>query len=164
MTVILDEKTTIDVVNKLRDRKRKTVLTHGVFDLLHIGHINFLSESKKKGDYLIVGVDSDWMVNKYKDIKRPVIPHEQRMKLIRELKSVDFVFPLHDEEKLGQDYFVKLYEQMTPNMVAFGKVFGFKTQYSTKKFNISGIKYSKITHEYENIQSTTGIIENIKRS
>lgn len=76
-------------LSKKKKRKNKIVLCHGVFDLLHIGHIKHFSESKSYGDILIVSVTCDTFVNK--GPHRPAFKEEQRMEAIQALNMVDFV-------------------------------------------------------------------------
>ena len=52
------------IITKLKVRKKKIVLCHGVFDLLHVGHINHFQTAKSYGDILVVSVTSDKYVNK----------------------------------------------------------------------------------------------------
>ena len=52
-------KNTTELKNILKTKNKKTVLCHGVFDLLHIGHIYYLEEAKKNGEILIVSLTSD---------------------------------------------------------------------------------------------------------
>ena len=69
---------------------RPLVFTNGVFDLLHIGHVRYLKESKKLGNSLIVGVNSNQstkMLQKGKN--RPIIDEKDRSEIISSLKSVD---------------------------------------------------------------------------
>ena len=62
--------------------------TQGVFDMFHIGHLNLLKEAKKQCDYLIVGVNSDSLVNRYKS-KVPIIPQNDRKQIVESIKWVD---------------------------------------------------------------------------
>ena len=77
------------IVNKSKLKKRKIVLCHGVFDLLHIGHINHFEEAKKFGDILIVSVTTDKYVNKGPG--RPAFPEQERLKSLSALKVIDYV-------------------------------------------------------------------------
>lgn len=74
---------------------KKVVFTNGVFDLLHSGHLHLLKESKKLGDYLIVGIDSDERVKKIKP-GRPINNQEDRKLLLQSLKDVDEVIIFDD--------------------------------------------------------------------
>ncbi len=68
----------------------------GVFDLFHVGHLNVLSKSKEKCEKLIVGVLADELVLHFKK-NEPIIPLEQRMKIIGALKCVDEVVEINFE-------------------------------------------------------------------
>ncbi|BFT75372.1 adenylyltransferase/cytidyltransferase family protein [Paenibacillus sp. P36] len=71
--------------------------TTGVFDLFHIGHLNLLKNAKSMCDKLIVGVTTDELVS-YK-YKKPVIPFEERMEIVRSIKYVDCVIPQESLDK-----------------------------------------------------------------
>lgn len=74
---------------RLRDEGRKGVLCHGVFDLLHPGHLKHLAAAKAEGDYLVVTVTPDKLVNKGPG--RPVYAELQRVEMLASLEVVDFV-------------------------------------------------------------------------
>lgn len=71
-------------------KKYKMGYTSGVFDLFHIGHLNILKQAKKHCEYLIVAVSPDKIVEEYKN-KIPVVPLEERMKIVESIKYVDSV-------------------------------------------------------------------------
>ena len=73
--------------------------TSGVFDLFHIGHLNLLRNAKGMCDKLIVGVSTDELVS-YKN-KQAVIPHAERMEIVRSIKYVDSVIPQENMDKLA---------------------------------------------------------------
>ena len=79
------------IITKLKSKGKKVVLCHGVFDLLHIGHIKHFKEAKKLGDVLIVTVTQDKYVNKGPN--RPIFPINTRMESIAALKDIDYVAP-----------------------------------------------------------------------
>ena len=95
-------------------RKKVRVLTGGVFDLLHVGHIHFLSQAKELGDELIVIVAHDDTVRKQKR-REPVNNAEDRAELLRALKMVDEVY-------IGSpgaiDY--ELVKKIDPDIIAVG--------------------------------------------
>lgn len=76
-----------------------TVLTIGVFDLFHIGHLRLLQRAASLGDRLVVGIHPDEVVRQYK--RQPMIPFEQRIEIVRALPMVSHVFAAqleYDEE------------------------------------------------------------------
>lgn len=73
--------------------------TTGVFDMFHIGHLNILEQAKAQCDILIVGVSTDELVIKEKR-KRPVIPFNQRKRIVEAIRFVDQVVPQYDKNKM----------------------------------------------------------------
>lgn len=80
-----------EIVSGLRALDQRIVLTQGTFDLLHIGHVLYLSEAKKLGDVLIVGLDSDQKVRERKGEGRPIVPESERMAMLCYQRPVDLV-------------------------------------------------------------------------
>ena len=78
-------------------KKYRVGFTTGVFDLFHVGHLNLFERCKEKCSYLVVAVCDDEYVTKVKK-KVPVIPFEERMRIIASLKCVDEVVPISVEE------------------------------------------------------------------
>ena len=68
----------------------KNIYLLGVFDLFHVGHLNIIKNSKKIGDKLIVGINSDRVVTSYK--RKPIINEKERMEIIKSCKFVDDCF------------------------------------------------------------------------
>jgi D-beta-D-heptose 7-phosphate kinase / D-beta-D-heptose 1-phosphate adenosyltransferase len=75
----------------LKSRGKKVVTLNGSFDLLHAGHLHILEEAKKQGDALIVGLNSDASIRRYKDAHRPIVPQAERARMLLALRAVDFV-------------------------------------------------------------------------
>lgn len=79
----------------------RTVLTYGTFDLFHVGHLNILKRLKAEGDRLIVGVSTDEF-NALKG-KKPVVPFEQRIEIVRAISYVDEAIPEKNWEQKRLD-------------------------------------------------------------
>ena len=73
--------------------------TTGVFDMFHIGHLHLLKKAKNHCDYLIVGVSSDELVEKYKG-KKPIIPFEHRIEIVSALSCIDEVLVQSHRDKI----------------------------------------------------------------
>ena len=82
----------VKMARRSRARGHKVVTTNGTFDVVHIGHIRNLEAAKSHGDILIVGINSDASVKRYKGKERPIIPEQERAEVIASLKPVDYVF------------------------------------------------------------------------
>jgi D-beta-D-heptose 7-phosphate kinase/D-beta-D-heptose 1-phosphate adenosyltransferase len=82
---------------RVRSTGGRVVFTNGVFDLLHPGHIRYLSAARALGDALIVGINSDRSVRANKGPSRPITPEYERAELVAALRSVDAV-TVFDEE------------------------------------------------------------------
>jgi len=98
---------------QLRRGGRIIVLTNGVFDLLHPGHVRYLQQARKEGDALIVAVNSDRSVRAIKGPNRPIVPERERAEVISALSCVDAVVlfddetPRHIVDRLQPDVLVK---------------------------------------------------------
>ena len=86
---------TLDAVlrwrRRIRDERKRLVVTNGCFDLLHAGHVTYLEEARKHGDVLLVGVNSDAAVKELKGPTRPMNSEADRALVIAALQSVDAV-------------------------------------------------------------------------
>jgi rfaE bifunctional protein nucleotidyltransferase chain/domain len=88
------------------------VFTAGVWDILHVGHLNLLRRARALGDRLIVGVLTDEAAERYKP--RPVMPFDQRLELISELRTVDDVVQVDDTNA------TTLLQQLKPHILVHG--------------------------------------------
>jgi D-beta-D-heptose 7-phosphate kinase / D-beta-D-heptose 1-phosphate adenosyltransferase len=97
-----------------KQTKQKIVFTNGCFDLLHAGHVTYLEAAKKRGDKLILGLNTDRSVRALKGKTRPVVSEQDRARVLAALMSVDAVI-LFDE-----DTPIKLIKAIKPNVIAKG--------------------------------------------
>ena len=74
-----------------RHQGKRIVLTSGTFDLLHVGHLNYLKAVKKYGDIVVVLMSGDTRVRARKGLKRPIIPEDERAQILDALKMIDYV-------------------------------------------------------------------------
>jgi D-glycero-beta-D-manno-heptose 1-phosphate adenylyltransferase len=86
----------VAIVLKLKTTGKKIGFTSGTFDLLHRGHVEYLSSAKGLCDYLIVGVNSDKSVKLYKDPLRPIVQDIDRIAVLAGLQAVDALFLFDD--------------------------------------------------------------------
>jgi rfaE bifunctional protein nucleotidyltransferase chain/domain len=104
-------------LRRILDRERKMgktiVWTNGAFDLVHIGHVRVIVYAKSLGDILIVGLNSDSSIRKYKSKLRPIISQAQRAEVLSAMEAVDYVLIFSAPtatalvETLKPDIFVK---------------------------------------------------------
>ena len=79
------------VIDRLKAEKKTVVTINGSFDLLHAGHLYILSEAARLGDILIVALNTDESIKRYKDPRRPIITLAYRLEMMAALGFVDFV-------------------------------------------------------------------------
>jgi D-beta-D-heptose 7-phosphate kinase / D-beta-D-heptose 1-phosphate adenosyltransferase len=101
-------------VEDARAHGEKVVFTNGCFDILHAGHVGYLSEAGALGDRLIIGVNADESVARLKGPARPINPLQRRMSVLAGLKAVDWVVSF-DEDTPEQ-----LLAQLQPDVLVKG--------------------------------------------
>lgn len=94
---VMNEDELKQAVAAARKRGEKVVMTNGVFDILHAGHVSYLANARKLGDRLIVAVNSDASTKRLKGESRPVNPLEQRMIVLGALEAVDWVVSFEED-------------------------------------------------------------------
>lgn len=155
MSYILKVDTIIDIAHQLSNRGKKVVFTHGSFDLFHAGHDLFLEKSKSKGDILITGIEPDKNIKKYKSVFRPIINETHRSQIVASNRSTDFVFLLDVVNGNFNEYFKYLYKLLAPEVITYGKRFGFADEIAKRN---KKIKFKQLDAE---VTSTTKIISAI---
>ena len=101
-------------VNAWKAAKLKIVFTNGCFDLLHAGHVTYLEAAKKRGDKLVLGLNTDRSVSAIKGPTRPVVHEQDRARVLAALESVDAVILFDEDTPLN------LINAIKPNVIAKG--------------------------------------------
>ena len=133
------------------------VMATGTFDLLHMGHIYYLTEAKKLGDTLAVVVATDSTVRKLKH--EPITPQEIRVNLIRQLKMVDEAYLGHE----GDIY--AIVEEIKPDIIALGfdqihNETTIKNELKKRRLNVRVVRLSKYQGEND-LEGTRRIIQKV---
>lgn len=105
-------------VAALREAGRRVVLTNGAFDLLHVGHVRALEDARGRGDVLVVALNGDASVRRYKGPGRPLVPEAERAELMAALACVDLVTVFHE------DTADRLLSRLRPDVYAKGRDYG----------------------------------------
>jgi rfaE bifunctional protein nucleotidyltransferase chain/domain len=87
----------LEIRRECAESGKVVVFTNGCFDILHRGHLDYLSKAKKLGDILVVAVNTDLSVKMFKSARRPIIPEKERAELVAGLKPVDYVVLFEEE-------------------------------------------------------------------
>jgi len=110
---MLSERQLKNIQDNQKDKK-KIILVGGCFDLIHPGHITFLTEAKKLGDFLVVLLESDETILKLK--KKLFQNQDDRKLILQSLRMVDLVIPLHGILK-DHDYYT-IVKKIKPDIIA----------------------------------------------
>lgn len=98
------------VIEELKREGKKVVFTNGCFDILHVGHLTYLNEAKRQGDYLVIGVNSDSSVKRLKGETRPINSEKDRAEMLSGLKAVDMTVIFEEDTP------VELIESLKPSI------------------------------------------------
>ena len=139
----------MSIVGYIRKQGKKIVFTNGCFDILHSGHVNYLEQTKKLADILIVGLNSDNSVSRLKGESRPINTIHDRANILSALQVVNYVVEF--DEDTPKDLIAKI----RPDYLAKG------SDYKNK--SVAGEEYSELVLiDYTDNKSTSNIIDKIK--
>lgn len=142
-----------EIRKELKLQNKMVVFTNGVFDILHAGHVDYLTKAKSKGDILIVAVNSDLSVKKIKGELRPIVPQNERAFIISSLKPVDYVV-IFDEETPYE-----IIKNIMPDVLVKGSDWSVENIVGRDIVEATGGKVESI--EFTNDSSTTNIIKTV---
>lgn len=144
------------LIQDMKKKGKRLVMTNGCFDLLHAGHIMLFSASKKLGDVLIVAIDDDDSVRNLKGKGRPVISARERVRVISALDSVDYVVVFSSQE------LSKLIEIIRPDVLTKGSNYASEEVFGRELVEQLGgrVVLIPVTEKI----SSTRIINNIRNS
>lgn len=111
---VLDHNQVKALILKAKAKKQKVVMTNGCFDILHVGHIEYLKQARSKGDLLVVAVNSDESVSRLKGATRPINTLKDRMLMLSALQCVDVVVPFDEDTP------ELLYSELLPDLLVKG--------------------------------------------
>ena len=100
--------------NRLRRQGKTIVFTNGVFDIIHMGHVHYLTKAKAMGDVLIIGLNTDASVRKIKGPGRPINRQSDRAGVLSALEFVDYVVYFSEETP------ARLIRQVRPDVLVKG--------------------------------------------
>jgi rfaE bifunctional protein nucleotidyltransferase chain/domain len=141
-------------VTQWKQQGKRVVFTNGCFDLLHLGHVDYLEKARNLGDVLVVGLNTDDSVSRFKGPKRPIQDQVSRSRVMAALQAVDMVVFFNEDTPL------ELISALVPQVLVKG------SDYLAE--NIVGAEVVKKTGgEVKTIDfvpgySTTRIVERIK--
>lgn len=95
--IITDREKLKRLVLRLKFFKKKIVFTNGCFDLMHMGHVDYLEQAAALGNVLMVGINTDASIQGLKGPDRPIQPETSRFRVMAALEAVDFVIPFSEE-------------------------------------------------------------------
>ncbi|MBN1300886.1 MAG: D-glycero-beta-D-manno-heptose 1-phosphate adenylyltransferase [Melioribacteraceae bacterium] len=112
--IITDRNKLIELRKKLKSDGKKIVFTNGCFDIIHAGHIDYLTKAKALGDVLIVALNSDESVKRIKGKNRPIAELSERLFVVSQIKAVDYV-TVFEEDTPGE-----IIAQLVPDILVKG--------------------------------------------
>ena len=104
----------VNIISRLKKQGKKVVFTNGCFDIIHVGHIDYLLKARKRGDILVIGLNSDASVRRLKGKGRPINREGDRAKVLSALYFVDYV------TIFNEDHPELLVRKLKPNIMVKG--------------------------------------------
>jgi D-beta-D-heptose 7-phosphate kinase/D-beta-D-heptose 1-phosphate adenosyltransferase len=146
----------VAVRSRLKREGKKVVFTNGCFDLLHGGHVRLFHEAKKKGDVLIVALNSDASVRRLKGPTRPIFPLRERFEILAALADIDYL------TSFGEATPQKIIAALLPDVLVKGGDWGPNEIVGRAEVEAAGGRVARVRY-YEG-HSTSSIIRRIADS
>ena len=154
--MLIERNSVKNFCEELKSQGKKIVFTNGCFDILHAGHVRYLTAAKNLGDILIVGLNTDESVRKLKGSSRPVNKEKDRAEVLLGLKAVDYVV------LFGEQTAENLISEVKPDIYAKGGDYTLETLPEAKIVQSYGGKVEFI--QLVAGKSTTNIINAIQKN
>ena len=90
----------ISIVENWKKEGQKVVFTNGCFDILHLGHVDYLEKSRNLGQKLVLGLNTDASISRLKGPERPIVPQEARARVMASLEFIDLVILFSEDTPL----------------------------------------------------------------
>ena len=139
---------------RLRVAGRRLVFTNGVFDILHVGHVRYLTEARALGDALLVAINSDRTVRELKGSDRPVFAEGERAEILAALRCVDYVTIFDDISPRS------LIREVLPDVLVKGGDYNLDQIHGREEVEAAGGKV--ISLPFVKGASTTSLIDRIR--
>ena len=152
---ILSRAAMLDERERLRAAGRRLVFTNGVFDLLHVGHVRYLTQARALGDALVVAINSDSTVRELKGPDRPVFDEAERAEILAALRVVDYVTIFDDVSPRS------LIAALLPDVLVKGGDYDLDQIHGREEVEAAGGKV--ISLPFVEGSSTTALIQKISR-
>lgn len=143
------------IVSQVKKKNKKIAFTNGCFDLLHVGHIEYLKSAKKMADILIVALNTDTSIRKIKGPARPIMKLKDRQRIIAALESVDYVTSFSESTPLS------LIRKLKPDLIIKGA--DWKVKDIVGKNFVAAYGGRAVNVKYQKGYSTAGILEEISK-
>ena len=140
---------------RLRAAGKRLVFTNGVFDLLHVGHLRYLSQARALGDALVVAINSDRTVRELKGDGRPIMDENERAEILAALRQVTYVVLFDDVSPR------ELIAALLPDVLVKGGDYGLDEIHGREEVEAAGGKV--VSLPFIEGASTTAIIERMKQ-
>lgn len=143
------------IIGKWQQKKKKIVFTNGCFDIVHLGHIDYLEKARNFGDKLVLGLNTDASVSRLKGSSRPVVDEYARARMMAAFEFINMVVLFDESTPL------ELIKVICPDILVKGNDYDIKDIIGADFVLSRGgeVKTIELVEGY----STSAIIEKIKR-
>ncbi len=153
--IVSDRGLLAQILSGLKSQGKVIVFTNGCFDLIHVGHVRALEDAKSRGDFLVVGINTDESVARIKGKGHPITPEKERAEVVAAMEPVDYV------TFFSEDTADAILEELRPDIFAKGHDYTEKTVPERKTAKAIGAKIIIVGDKKRH--STSELIKRIKR-